>query len=369
MNLNIKLKEEELIKVLNYLQAEPRVQSNGDIVCRTVCHNGVGNGKHKLIYYQNSGLFVCYTGCSEEYFNVIKLIQKAKRTSESEAVSLLESLTGRFVNYITYEEGFDDSEEEDLDSLYLMNSNTNYNKEEKFEVKKFDKKLLNNFYDLYHISFVKDNIPVETMKVFGLKFDIEKNRIIIPHYYYKDNSLVAIRCRNLNKELLDLGLKYTPVKMRVKKGEKIKKMPIASKTSSYMYGAPTVWEAIKRHKIVILFEAEKSPMQMHGYYGDNSCAVATMGSFLSKKHIDILLELGVEEVVIAYDKEFEKYGDAEDKLYRKKLRKRLIEKLLPHFKTSLIYDKWGLLEYKDSPSDRGRETFEKLFSRRFYIKG
>ena len=146
-------------------------------------------------------------------------------------------------------------------------------------------------------------------------------------------------------------------------------MPIVNKTSSYIYGVPMVREAIISNKIVILFEAEKSPMQMYTYYGDKSTALATMGSNLDKKQIDILLSLGVEEVVIAYDKEYRVYGDADDKLYRKKLRKRLIEKLLPYFKVSVIYDRWNKLDYKDSPSDKGKEIFEFLFEKRFYIKG
>ena len=374
MSIENKLKLEHVYKILTYLQADPKIDTQkNNIVSRTVCHNGIGNGSRKLIYYNNSRLFVCYSGCADEHFGAIELIKRAKRVSYYEAVDIIEKVTGVSEDYIKYSVGFDEEvdENENLEDELYLNLNNNYKKEEEYKLIKYDKNILNNFYPIYHKSFLDDNISIKAMKHYGILFDVEKNRIIIPHIYHEDDSLVAVRCRNLNSELIDLGLKYTPIKMPFynKKCKKMVKMPIVNKTSSYIYGVPMVREAIISNKIVILFEAEKSPMQMYTYYGDKSTALATMGSNLDKKQIDILLSLGVEEVVIAYDKEYRVYGDADDKLYRKKLRKRLIEKLLPYFKVSVIYDRWNKLDYKDSPSDKGKEIFEFLFEKRFYIKG
>lgn len=376
MNLDSKLSIKHVYKILEYLKAEPKLESSGNITSKTVCHNGIGEGSRKLIYYENSKLFVCYTGCSDEYFGATKLVMKAANVSCDKAVSIIEDITGVYSDYISSKEGFD-LEEEDLneDLEYLK---TSTKKEENFEVVKYDKRLLNSYYPLYHKSFLNDNISIASMKKFGILFDVDKNRIIIPHFYHEDDSLIAIRCRNLEESLIELGLKYTPVKMLVeskkqpkngKNCKKMEKIAIASKTGSYLYGLARVAEAVKLNKMVILFESEKSVMQMDTYFGDNNCSVATMGSFLSKRHIEILQEMEVEEVVIAYDKEYEVYGSKEDKLYRKKLRKRLIEKLLPYFKVSVIYDKWGLIDYKSSPSDHGKEIFNKLFEKRFYITG
>lgn len=374
MSIENKLNKKHIFKILESLNAEPILESSGNISSKTVCHNGTDPNvpkKRKLVYYDNSGLFVCYSGCEEERFRIVKLVEKAKHLDRYEAISYIENLTGVYDDYITDADGFEDEyveNEEDLDYI-----KTYEKKEEIFKVVEYDEKLLDKFSDLYHISFIKDNISKDTMKKFGIKFDIEKNRIIIPHYF--DDKLVAIRCRNLNKELVENGLKYTPIKMRLeilKNEENCKKMvkkPIVSKTGAYLYGVPMAAEAIKRNKMVILFEAEKSPMQMYTYFGENSVALATMGSNLSKKHVEILLDLGVEEVVVAFDKEFVEYGDDEDKLYRKKLRKRVIEKLLPYFKVSVIYDKWNYIGHKDSPSDHGKEIFNKLFEKRFYVKG
>lgn len=367
-SLDKKLTTKNIISILEYLKAEPKLESSGNISSKTVCHNGIGNGSRKLIYYNNSKLFVCYTGCEEDFFGATELVKKALNTDLYNAITIIENLTGVYDDYISPEIGFKD-ENEDLTNEDLEYIKNNTFKEEKLEVTKYDKKLLNSFYPLYHKSFIDDNITKETMKKFNLKFDIDKNRIIIPHYYHEDGSLVSIRCRNLNQELIDMGLKYTPIRMNVKNKNCSRAVAISSKTGAYLFGLLETLPAIKSNKIVILFESEKSVMQMDSYFGDRNCSVATMGSFLSHRQIEILIETGAEEVVIAYDKEFKVYGDKEDKLYRKKLRKRLIEKLLPHFKVSVIYDRQGLLNYKDSPSDHGKKVFLKLFKNRFYIKG
>lgn len=374
MSLENKLTKKDIFKILESLNAEPLLESTGNISSKTVCHNGTDPNvpkKRKLVYYDNSGLFVCYSGCEEERFRIVKLVEKAKDVDRQEAIAYIEHITGVYDDYIDDKDGFDEEYEEHIEDLDYIK--TYVKKKEDLTPKSYDEKLLNSFHKLYHISFIKDNISKETMKKFGLLFDIQKNRIIIPHYF--DDKLVAIRCRNLNKELVDDGLKYTPIKMYIEiqsddpNCKKLVKKPIVSKTGGYLYGLPMAAEAIKRNKMVILFEAEKSPMQMYTYFGDESIALATMGSNLSEEHVKILLELGVEEVVIAFDKEFIEYGDAEDKLYRRKLRKRVIEKLLPYFKVSVIYDRWNYICYKDSPSDKGKETFLKLFNKRFYVKG
>lgn len=375
MSIDLKLNVNQVYKVLEYLKADPKLEDTGNISSLTVCHHGAGRGQsRKLIYYENSKLFVCYTRCPEDHFGITKLVEKALNVSRYKAINTIEKITGVFDDYISNEEGFFD-EYDDITNEDMEYITVDTKKEEKCEVTRYNKDLLNSFYPMYHKSFIDDNISVKSMKKFGLLFDIEKYRIIIPHYYHEDDSLIAIRCRNLQADLVEIGLKYTPITMEVsnqkndKNCKKMVKKSIVSKTSSYVYGLGRVAEAIKTNKIVILFESEKSVMQMDTYFGDRNCSVATMGSFLSPRQVEILIESGAEEVVIAYDKEYEKYGSPEEKMYRKKIRKRLIEKLLPYFKVSVIYDKWGLLDYKDSPSDKGAEVFKKLFSKRFYITG
>ena len=35
----------------------------------TICHNMPGEGSRKLYFYENTGLFKCFTGC-DEYFDI-----------------------------------------------------------------------------------------------------------------------------------------------------------------------------------------------------------------------------------------------------------------------------------------------------------
>ena len=59
------------------------------------------------------------------------------------------------------------------------------------------------------------------------------------------------------------------------------------------------------------------------------------------------------------DKEFEKKGDDEEKEYFDKLLT-LCNKYRAYCNFSFLYDYNGLLQYKDSPIDKGPNTFLKL---------
>ena len=50
-----------------------------------------------------------------------------------------------------------------------------------------------------------------------------------------------------------------------------------------------------------------------------------------------------------------------------KIRKGIIDKLTPYFTVSVVWDKHGLIGYKDSPTDKGSEIFWKLMSDRIKI--
>jgi hypothetical protein len=80
--------------------------------------------------------------------------------------------------------------------------------------------------------------------------------------------------------------------------------------------------------------------------------------------IDFIRNLcNVEEVVLAYDKQFQEIGDDE---YKKdvKLLTTLASKINKYCTVSIVFDKFGMLGYKDSPIDKGKETFEFLFKNR-----
>ena len=104
------------------------------------------------------------------------------------------------------------------------------------------------------------------------------------------------------------------------------------------------------------------------YYGPYSVAVATCGSQLNKFQINLLVkELGVSEIILAYDKEYNNCFDEKGKEYRQKL----IEKCEKYRGLATFYylfDEHNLLNKKDAPCDRGKDILEELMKRRIKIK-
>lgn len=79
-----------------------------------------------------------------------------------------------------------------------------------------------------------------------------------------------------------------------------------------------------------------------------------------------MLGLGVEEIVIAFDKQFKEIGDDEFNRWTKKLTE-IHKKYGAYIHISFMFDKWNMLEYKMSPIDNGQETFMELFKRRISL--
>ena len=108
-------------------------------------------------------------------------------------------------------------------------------------------------------------------------------------------------------------------------------------------------------------------MLYDSYFGaNNNISVACCGSSISKQQIDILLKLGVNEIVIALDRQYKEINDEENKKYLMNIRK-LASKMVDFCTVSILYDKDNLLNYKDSPIDQGKDTFIQLFENRIFM--
>ena len=99
----------------------------------------------------------------------------------------------------------------------------------------------------------------------------------------------------------------------------------------------------------------------------NNISVATCGSSLSLIHHEIIKKFcNVDEIIIAYDKEFQTIGDKDFKKNIEFL-KRIAERLNNYFTVSVLFDKEGKLDYKDAPIDKGKENFEYLYDNRVFL--
>ena len=77
--------------------------------------------------------------------------------------------------------------------------------------------------------------------------------------------------------------------------------------------------------------------------------------------------LGVREVIVALDKQYETIDSDECKKWAKHIKDKIIDKLSPFVTVSVLWDTNDLLGYKDSPTDRGKETLLELMENKIYV--
>ena len=348
----------DIFNIMEKLGADHLPDSGGnEVMFRTVCHCG---DSHKLYFFKDTKMFHCYTNCGQ--MNVINVVENALGISFIEAKEYIQKVVGIYEGF-DMEIGFNqyDLKESSENDLELLRRNETYKKPidltRKYTI--LDESILNTFRKMYHPAFYNDGISIKTLYKFGIRYDILNHRIIIPHWDENGN-LIAVRCRNLDEELIEQGVKYTPIYLNGK--------PLSAPTRMYFYGLNFNIDVIKRIKKVILVESEKAVMQIDTMLDGNGFALALSSSSLHLIQVELLKSLGIEEVIIALDKEYDEFGSKEEKLYAMKIRKSLINKLIPYFEVSVMWDKTGLLKKKDSPSDRGEKVFTQLYNNRIRIK-
>ena len=138
------------------------------LLATTICHNHPGEGSHKLYYYENSGLFKCYTEC-DEAFDIFQLIEKIFKIQKNEDLDLNDC-----VRYIANRLGISGTELEVEDKLNsedwkILN---NYERIQNLELKdyhvtlkEYDQKILNNLnYNLKISPWLKEGISQEAIE-------------------------------------------------------------------------------------------------------------------------------------------------------------------------------------------------------------
>ena len=75
------------------------------------------------------------------------------------------------------------------------------------------------------------------------------------------------------------------------------------------------------------------------------------------------MDAGAQEIVIAFDRQFQKIGDDEYNHLTNNLKK-IKAKYKNFVKISYILDRKQLTGYKDAPVDKGPEVFLKLYKER-----
>lgn len=329
------------------------IQNNSTyLVLPTICHNPIDEAESmKLYYYDNYKVFHCYTACGDS-FSIFELYRRFMSINYYD-VSMEEAIdyVKRFCKNITFAAPQHQSN--------LLTDFEKYQIEKKvIELPEYSKNVLDCFTNYYHPSWINEGIEIEAMKRFNIKFQLCENRIIIPHYDI-NGRLVGVRQRALEEDDAANG-KYRPIVM----GEQLYNHHLHYN----LYGIYEHQAAIRKVKRAVLVEAEKSVLLSDTFFGKDSIAVAVCGSQVNKYQIALLTRtLGVNEIIIALDKEYESPRTRKAIDYKNKLKNMCI-KYKNEAVMSYIYDDKGLLNEKDSPYDKGKEVFLQLYKERKRLK-
>lgn len=356
---------DEIHKIMLELGSEKNLWQNGHPVYRTVCHNASG-GSFKLYYYNESKQFKCYTECGDS-FDVFELVIRAKKQKGvsftfSQAIEYIVSITGKRFGF----GGSSASKKQTLEEDWAIFDRFKRTPKQNTDLPIFNEKVLNVFIPYHHTEWLREGISHSTMEAFeiGYYFRSHTEGISIPHRDLHGN-LVGIRKRSMIKEEIEQGFKYMPLK--------IENTLYNHPTMLNLYGLHITKSAVKRLKKAVLFESEKSVLKCNDFYGDDNFTCAVCSSNISVYHRDILLSLGVEEVIIALDKFRPQKEDESDEIYAEKLMEyerkivKLASKFTPYMRVFALWDYNDLLDYRDSPADKGKEILEELMKNKIEI--
>ena len=210
----------------------------------------------------------------------------------------------------------------------------------------YDETILNYFEDRYYTGWIDEGISPDVMKRFEIKWYEYRKHIIIP-CRNAQGKLIGIRRRSL----VEGEQKYMPLT--------IEGRDYAFSTGLALYGLYENLATIQHRRECYLFEGEKSVLKAATIYGDFPC-VACFSHHISYYQTDLLIDLGVERVIICFD-----YDNAGEQERYAKLQQTLKSRGLD---CSYLYPEYKYyLDEHDSPIDKGRDVFELLIRNR--VKG
>ena len=355
------LTDENVYDLLQEWGGDPSYDTYG-FVSTTICHNPPGEGSRKLYYYTNTGLFRCYTGC-DSYFDIFELVAKVAKIQWDKDFDLNDA-----VRWIAQKFGFsgdheDRPEDEDLDDWkYLANYERIQDislKDNSVLLKNYEIDILDRFNYKVKISpWLREGITQAALDQARIGFYPGADQITIPHYD-KDGRFVGLRGRTVCQEEGERYGKYRPMR--------VNGIQYNHPLGMNLYNFNNSKDNIKLMKKAIIFEGEKSTLLYQSYFGlQNDISVACCGSSVSAHQMQLLLDAGAEEIIIAFDRQFQEIGDTEFKHLKKNLLK-LRDKYKTYATISFIFDKNKTTGYKSSPIDEGPEKFLNLFKERIVL--
>lgn len=345
-SLKSQLTDDRIIELMDAMGAPLMKADSNNLIFPSICHHGADCQAHKprLYYYIESQSWFCFV-C---HFSgdTISLVQHVKHLDFNQAISYICSVLNLQVGQIEENKCIDNWVEL---RRFLPNAEPEPDK-----LLTYDKSILSLFDHLYPQEWLDYGISADILDKFGIGWYARQACISIPVVF--NGQLVGVRGRYTREQDMAKG-KYRPI---CTLDGTVLKFP----SSACLYGYDQNKVAIEKSRQVVLFESEKSVLKAPSYNLHN--ALAVFGSNISKQHIQLLLELGVNDVVLAFDSDYKQVGDDEFKFFVVKMKK-LAAKLKPFFNCSIVYNNQGYDMYKCNMMDIPYEQAMKLWESRVRV--
>lgn len=182
----------------------------------------------------------------------------------------------------------------------------------------------------------KEGISLEIMRKFGVMYDAFSNRLVYP-------------IKNIDGNIVNIGGRTLDAKWKEKNIRKYSYFFSWNGGMEVIYGIYEHLKKIKEKGEVIIFEGCKSVLIAETWGIKNTGALLT--SHLNLYQMKLLAKLGCR-VVFALDKDVDIKADKN------------IQKLKNYVNCEYLCDLNSLLNEKDSPVDKGKEVFERLYENR-----
>ena len=344
-SLKSQLTEDRIIELMDALGAPLMKADSNNLVFPSICHQSDPLAHSaKLWLYLDSMQYKCWScGFSGD---AISLVQHVKHLDFNQAITYICSTLNLQVGQI--------EQNEQLDNWSELRRFLPDAEPETCKLATYDPTVLSLFDHLYPQDWLDYGITKDILDKFGVGWYARQACISIPVVF--NGQLVGVRGRYTRERDVVKG-KYRPI--CTLDGQVLKLA-----TSEVLYGYDQNKGAIEKSRQVVLFESEKSVLKAPSFNVHNSLAV--FGSNISKRHIQLLLELGVNEVVLAFDNDYKQVGDDEFKFFVVKMKK-LAAKLRSYFNASIVYNNQGYDMYKCNMMDIPYEQAMKLWESRVKV--
>ena len=330
-DLKNKLTIDHSIQLLEYYGFELRNETDEYYVFSSQCHQ---SNSSKVYLYKSTNTIFCFV-CGN--IDLISIVQEQEDLTFQDAIDFIVNL------FQLNKKSFGRPERLEYKRKEIKQKEIDVNE----KLPMYQDSILNTFVSVIPLEWIKEGISPSIMEQFGIKIDINTTSIIIPHRDI-DGRLIGVRNRNLLEDRIERYGKYTPYTCP------LSGIMYNHPLSKNLYGLYENKNNIINKKKAIIFESEKSVLQMNSYYPNDSIAVSVGGSVVHQFQIELLRKLGVEEVIICFDYEIR------DKLLQKF--EKSYKRCDLYFKTYILDNELEgkLLEESDSPTDRGKNIFEEL---------